>query len=268
MPGLLPSALPMSSSGGLRSVLTDRSFWLGLLVLALGLIVFLLLMNYAVMPILTRHSSSVEVPSVQDLSPLQAERTLRLAGLDAERREQPFNPNLPPDMVVDQSPAGGTRVKPARRVYFYVNTSPADRVTMPNVLTMAQGQATAQIEGAGLRVGPVRYDTLRTPNENTVTRQIPEPDRAVQIGTQVSIWLSPGLDPSRRVTVPDVVGMPAEQARERLRAAGFWVSPTGAAVGRVRAQSLERGTTHPAGTEVVLTTDRSSAPPAPDSTGD
>lgn len=256
----------MSTSGGFRSVLTDRTFWLGLLGLGAGLLLFLLLFNYAVMPIWTRHSSSVEVPSVQEMSPLDAERTLRLSGLDAERREQPFNPNLPPDAVVDQSPAAGTRVKPARRVYFYVNASPADRVTMPSVVSMAQGQATADIEAVGLRVGPVRYDTVHTPYENTVTRQIPEADRAVQIGTQVSIWLSPGLDPSRQVSVPDVRDLPVEQARQRLRDAGLYTSTDPSETGRVIRQAPLPGTKHSAGTEVTLGTNRASAPPAADTT--
>lgn len=245
----------MSRFSGLRSVFSDRTFWFGLLGLGASLLVFLLLLNFAVMPIWTRHSSSVEVPSVQDLSPLDADRTLRLAGLDAERREQPFNPNLPPDAVVDQSPAPGARVKPGRRVYFYVNASPTDRVTMPSVVSMAQGQATAEIESAGLRVGTIRYDTVRTPFENTVTRQIPEADRAVQVGTAVSLWLSPGPDPSRKVTVPDVVGMPAEQARQRLRDAGLYVNPSPGQMGRVTSQTPMRGETASAGQEVTIQTE-------------
>lgn len=250
---------------GLRSVLTDRAFWFGLFGIGVGLVAFLLLINYAVMPIWTRHSSTVEVPSVQRLSPAEADRTLRLAGLDAERREQPFNPNLPPDAVVDQSPGAGTRVKPGRRVYFYVNASPTDRVTMPSVVAMAQGQATAEIESAGLRVGAVRYDTTRTPYENTVTRQLPEADRSVQVGTPVNLWLSPGPDPSRQVRVPDVRDLPVEQAREQLRAAGLYVAPMPGASGRVLRQSPPAGERRSAGSEVELTVE--GRPPPADTSG-
>lgn len=245
----------MSTPGRLRSVLTDRAFWLGLGVMAAGFLVLLLLVNFAVMPIWTRHSSTIEVPSVRELAPLDAERTLWLSGLAAERREQPFNPNLPADIVVDQTPAAGLAVKPGRRVYYYVNASPTDRVAMPSVVSKVQGQATADIEGAGLMVGAVRYDTLRSPHENTVTRQLPEAGRLVPLGTPVSIWLSPGLDPSRRVQVPDLVGMSAEQARERIRDAGLWISPSQQQTGRVTRQTPARGETAPAGSEVAITTD-------------
>ena len=48
------------------------------------------------------------------MSPLEAERTLRLSGLYAERREQPYNPNLPAYVIVDQTPSAGLAVKPGR----------------------------------------------------------------------------------------------------------------------------------------------------------
>lgn len=252
----------MPSPGRFRSVLTDPAFWTGLVILGLGAIVLALLVNFAVMPIWTRHSSTIEVPSVREMTPLDAERTLRLSGLDAERREQPFNPNLPADVVVDQTPSAGLSVKPGRRVYYYVNASPTDRVSMPAVLAMAQGQATAEIENAGLTVGAVRYDTLRSPNENTVTRQIPEAGRLVPVGTPVSIWLSPGPDPSRQVLVPDLVGMSADAARDRIRDAGLWISPSQQQTGRVTRQTPERGTRVPAGSEVALTTDGPATPGA------
>lgn len=255
----------MARDGGLRSVLTDRTFWLGLLGILVGVVVFLLLVNSAVMPIWTRHSSSVAVPNVESMEPSDAERTLRLAGLDAEEREQPFNPNLTPDAVVDQSPAAGMQVKPGRRIYYYVNARPRELVSMPRIVGKAQGQAVPDIEEAGLVVGEVRFDTLRSPNENTVTRQLPAPDRQVPRGTRVSLWLSPGPDRSRQVRVPDVVGLTVEQATERIRQAGLWVDPR-EMTGRVTRQQPDRGDKKSAGEEVFIFVDGSSAPAAtPDS---
>lgn len=254
----------MPSPGRLRSVLTDPSFWAGLALMGGGLLLLLLLVNFAVMPIWTRHSSTIEVPSVREMTPLEAERTLRLSGLDAERREQPYNPNLPADIIVDQTPAAGLAVKPGRRVYYYVNASPTDRVEMPSVLSKAQGQATADIVEAGLAVGAVRYDTLRSPHENTVTRQLPEAGRLVPLGTPVSIWLSPGLDPSRQVQIPDVRNLTAEQARERIQDAGLWISPSQQQTGRVTRQTPAPGGRVPAGSEVAIVTDQ---PVTADTTG-
>lgn len=244
----------MASPGRFRSVLTDRTFWFGLLGIATGLVVFLLLFNFAVMPIWTRHSATVQVPNVDDMEPSDAERVLVLAGLDGERREQPFNPNLTADAVVDQSPAAGVQVKPGRRVYYYVNARPRELVTMPDVVGKAQGQAIPDIEEAGLVGGEIRFDTLRTPYENTVTRQLPAAGRPVPRGTRVSLWLSPGPDRARQVRVPNIVGLTVAEAQDRLQTAGLWADTSRVQGSRVTGQDPAQGARLNAGQAVQLRT--------------
>jgi beta-lactam-binding protein with PASTA domain len=235
-----------------RSILTDRALWSGLLGIVVGLVVAVLLFNYSVMPIWTRHDASIAVPDVREMTTSEAERTLVLAGLDGEVREQPFNPNLDPDLVVDQSPSAATLVKPGRRIYYYVNASPKELVAMPDVVSLSEGAARPQIEDAGLAVGRVELDSVRTPFENTVTRQLPAAGRQVPRGTRVQLWLSRGVDTSRRVEVPDVVGMTPAAARGRLREAGFWVASPRATGDRVTAQDPARGTLLNPGKEVTI----------------
>lgn len=244
-----------SSNGGLRATLTDRAFWLGMLAIAGGLIVLALLFNYSVMPIWTRHDASVAVPDVRQLDQGEAERVLLLAGLEGEYDEQPYNPNLPPDIVVDQSPEAGAQVKPGRRVRYYVNASPRGLVTVPLVLSFAEGKAREEIGDDSLVVGRVETDSLRTPYANTVTRQQPEAGRQVPVGTRVTLWVSPGIDESREVTVPDVVGLSAAEARDRLTDLELWVDSPRATSGRVTGQEPERGERLHPGQEVRIFTD-------------
>ena len=81
--------------------------------------------------VFTRHGAEVRVPEVRQLSAEDAEDELESAGLRAEQREQPFNPNLPADIVVDQTPLPGSAVKPGRRIYYYVNARPREMVRVP-----------------------------------------------------------------------------------------------------------------------------------------
>ena len=237
----------------LRPVLRSGLFWrviLGLVV-AFGFFVFLL--NYAILPLWTRHDAAIAVPEVRQLPAEEAVDVLERAGLRPERREQPFNPNLPADIVVDQTPLPNSTVKPGRRIYYYVNASPREMVAVPNLVGMSEGVATAELKDAGLFVGDVRMDSLRTPFEGTVVRQTPPGGSTVPAGTRVVLWLSPGLG-SGQVRVPDVTGLPPEQARQVLFDAGLWVSSPEAQGDTVRWQEPRAGNRLREGSEVKIHT--------------
>jgi beta-lactam-binding protein with PASTA domain len=239
--------------GWIGSVLSDKVFWLGLVGIAMGIAVFALLFNYAVMPLWTRHDAAITVPDVREMTDTEAATTLRATGLGAEMREQPFNSNLTPDIVVEQTPDPNTMVKPGRRVYYYVNTSPKELTVTPDVTSLAEGVARARVEEAGLAIGRVESDTLRTPFRNTVTRQTPLAGQQVPQGTRVMLWLSPGPG-TAQVRVPNVIGSTPEEARETLRGAGLWVDSPSATGDRVRSQQPEEGSTLREGEEVRIST--------------
>lgn len=228
-------------------------FWLGLVGLAGGLVLFLLLLNFAIMPLLTRHSATISVPEVRQLSASDAESVIERAGLRAEMRSQPFNPNLTPDIVVDQTPLPNASVKPGRRIYYYVNESPKEMVTVPSVTSLSEGVAKSELTEAGLLVDDVHMDTLRTPYEGTVTRQTPPGGSAVPRGTRIMLWLSPGLG-RNEVRVPDVTNLPPAQAREVIRQAGLWVESPNARADTVRWQEPRPGARLREGSEVRIHT--------------
>ena len=238
----------------MRALFSDRAFWLGLLAISLGLLVFALLFNYAVMPIWTRHDASVQVPDVKEMSPGDAESALLLAGLEGEYQEQPYNPNVAADVVVDQSPSAGTAVKPGRRIYYYVNVSPKQLVAVPNVVSLSEGKAREDVGDRGLVIDRVELDSVRTPYENTVTRQAPTADSRVPVGTRVTLWISPGIENGRQVTVPGVVGMSVQEARAAIQEAELWVDSPRATSGEVVRQEPVRGETLKPGEEVRIYT--------------
>jgi serine/threonine-protein kinase len=250
----------------LRPVLSTGLFWKTMLGFAAAFVFFVFLLNFAIMPLWTRHDAAIEVPEVRELPAEEAVDVLERAGLRPERREQPFNPNLPADIVVDQTPLPSSSVKPGRRIYYYVNASPREMVTVPNVVSMSEGRAKPALTDAGLAVGDVRMDTVRTPFEGTVTRQTPPGGSAVPKGTRVTLWLSPGLG-SRRITVPDVTGLRPAEARQVLREAGLWVDSPNARGDSVRWQEPRAGNRLREGSEVRIHTTEPpegwNPPPAP-----
>ncbi len=245
-------------SGDERSLVLSKAFWLRVAGLLAAGTLALVLVDLALMPLWTRHGAEIRVPEVVRMTAADAEDALEAAGLNAEMREQPFNPNLPPDIVVDQTPAPNAAVKPGRRVYYYVNARPREMVQVPDVASRSEGVARADLEQAGLLVGEVIVDSVHTPYEGTVTRQLPRGGLQAPQGTRVTLWVSPGLGQDR-VTVPDVTGLSPSEARRVIREAGLWVDSPNARGDSIRWQEPRPGTRLREGEEVRI---HSTPPPA------
>ena len=237
-----------------KPVVTHRYFWLGLLALAGVLAGLFLLMNYVVMPVYTRQGVAVTVPEVRELPFEQASDLIEDRDLRPERREQPFNPSLPRDVVIDQNPPPSASVKPGRRIYLYVNSGVQRVVTVPDVLTLSQNLARAELAEAGLTEIRVEEDESYSPYAGTVTRQDPEPGETIKAEATVTLWVSPGLGEDL-VAVPDVRGLAPVDARGDLTESGLWVDPTRSVGGTVTRQEPEAGDEVRRGTEVRIYSD-------------
>ena len=210
-----------SSSGGtviaaLRSLLSNLYFWAGLGGLLLIASLLYVMVDQVIMPNYTRYGTAVEVPDVRD-KPLEAARQeLQELGFRVEAEDGRYNPNVPQNVVVDQSPTPSTPVKPNRRVYLTINRGEVPTVVLPDLSGTSQREARSRLEGRGLEV-EMQPDSLPSPHAGTITRQSPEPADTVEVGSQVSLWYSTGLR-NTETTIPNLVGLSVEEARRRLEA--------------------------------------------------
>jgi serine/threonine-protein kinase len=92
-------------------------------------------------------------------------------------------------------------------------------VTIPSVEGQTVEDAVAELTRAGLDARVVEVNSER--DEGTVTAQNPQAGTVVVEGTQVRINVSKGPKP---VTVPNVIGLPYDQAAAELRRNGFGVT--------------------------------------------
>lgn len=199
----------------MRSLLTNGYFWTGLAVLfVVGLLLFLLF-NNLLLPTYTRHDVARTVPDLLNEPYEEAVRELENLDLLVERQPQPFNPNLPRDVIVDQDPLPNTTVKPGRRIFLTVNSGTTPKVLVPRVQGMSLREARNRLNASGLKVGDVQSDSIPSPYANTVTRQEPAPGDSLQEGATVRLWYSTGLG-DQYVQVPDLTGLSATQAERQL----------------------------------------------------
>jgi eukaryotic-like serine/threonine-protein kinase len=199
----------------LGHTLTNPYMWMGLGLLAVMGVLIYIVVAFVVMPTYTKHDEFVLVPDVRNYITVDATDNLERRGLRAEVVPQRYNPNVPQDAVIDQSPAPGSHVKPGRRVYLTVNAGEQVMIRVPRLTDLSVREATSRLTALGLRAGEVRPDTIPSPYANTITRQEPQPGDSLAQGSTVRLWYSTGLGTSY-VTMPDVTGLNVEEAERIL----------------------------------------------------
>jgi serine/threonine-protein kinase len=189
-------------------------------------------------------------------------------------RAREFTPRIfdvpstePKGTVVLQSPPAGEQAPPDSRVRINVSsgapagqtterTTPAPtptarRVTVPNVVGLAQTPALRQLRAAGLK-GVVAYATSNQPRGRVIAQQ-PTSGTKARRGFQVTITVSAGSGNAEQIEVPDVRGSDLQGATETLQDAGFRVETIRTADGdTVNDQQPAPGTTAPRGAVVTL----------------
>lgn len=212
--------------------------------------------------VVSRGPETVRVPDVLGLSLAQAFRRVEAADLRPQARRV-FSPR-PKGRVFRQRPAAGTELEREQVVLLTVSRG-RGRVAVPNVIGLREAEAVEALESAGLVANDVRVAASEPAGR--VVAQNPAAGARVARGSTVRINVSRGSPPTtatrttttRRTTtattattttptgtassvatVPDVVGLDAPTAEQRLRQAGFAV------------RSVPRDTLDPAEDGIVL----------------
>lgn len=183
-------------------------------------IIFVLILDFFVMPFYTNYNQGVTVPDVTKISLDEAEELLERNGLRHEVLDRRANSVYPANYIIDQSPSAKQIVKPNRKIYLTVNTAVTPQTVVPNVVNMSLRNAEIQLENHGLVVGTTSYETSRF--RNTILRQSVAAGDTVGRGTVINLAVSDGLG-SRLVTVPDIQGMRLTEAEQALTSVGLLV---------------------------------------------
>lgn len=241
----------------IRSLIQNKYFWGGLVVLVGLVLVLYLVVDRVALPSYTRQDTSVTVPSVLNQPFEQAQLELEERDLTVERVVQRYNANFPRDVVIDQNPPPNAQVKPGRHVYITVNSGELNRVLVPDLQGLSLREAVNRLRSGGLQVSETLPDSIPAPNANTVTRQDPPPGDSLTEGSSVMLWYSTGLG-QEYVTIPEVTGLSVSEAGQELRESNLRFVVIGGEDGEdasevtVQRQSREPGTRVREGFEIRL----------------
>jgi serine/threonine-protein kinase len=204
-----------------------------------------------------------DVPNVVRQNSGGAQQTLEDAGFEVtvQERESSFEEE---GLVVGQDPQGGKSAEVGSVVTITVGTGP-QAVEVPSLYGSTPDQAATILAEVDLELGEQTEAPSDEVSDGQIFEQQPAAGADVEPGSEVSVTVSSGPESS---TVPDVVGLPAEQAQAEL-----WNAYFASELVTVRSDEPEGtvvSTDPPAGTqadwEAVTVTVNVSAGPPPEPT--
>ncbi|HSC50930.1 MAG TPA: Stk1 family PASTA domain-containing Ser/Thr kinase, partial [Gaiellaceae bacterium] len=161
----------------------------------------------------------VAVPAVAGIQEQLAVKKIRDAGLVPSVSREPST-DAPKGQVISQSPDPGTKVQKNETVELVVSKGPPT-VPVPSVIGKNRDDAISTLVNAGLN--PKAYAVPSSKPVDTVTGQDPGAGKVVEKGSSVRINYSSG---PAEVDIPNVVGIPYDQAAATLQQQGFGVKRT------------------------------------------
>ncbi|MBQ9280206.1 MAG: Stk1 family PASTA domain-containing Ser/Thr kinase [Clostridia bacterium] len=233
--------------------------------LLLAAVVFLVCVQAgkAVSTMILGTGSTVEVPSIVGYSEEEARKLLEANGLKMEVQANVTSDEFPvAGFVVYQEYAEGYRLKSGATVGVRLSKG-ANKVMVPDVSILnSTTAAKLRIESFGL-VYKEEFEYHETVESGEIIRQDPKGDTEVDIGSEVTVYISMGSasGDSGLVKVPSVLGKSETEARKllddsKLIANVTYVAKAGEADGVVISQAPEEDSYQPELTEIVLVVNR------------
>jgi serine/threonine-protein kinase len=200
-----------------------------------------------------KSAETVAVPYVVGLQQAQAVNLITQKNL-VPRVRRVSNSDVEEGIVFAQNPTEGTRVDKETVILIDISSGKPE-VTIPSVVGQTVEDAVAELTQAGLNAQVVEVNSDK--DEGTVTAQSPGSGTVVVEGTQVRINVSRGPKP---LSVPNVIGLPYDQAAAELQRIGFGVArvevDSDLAAGIVTDQDPNGGSESSKGSTVTLSVSR------------
>ncbi len=220
---------------------------------------FFVLIPLWILKVFTRHGDAFAMPDLKGLTMEQIIDTDYDLNFDFIITDSLYDPDLLPGSVAMQKPSAGSMVKKGRNVYVTLVSVMPEMTVMPDLKDLTIRQAVSALKSSGLKSGRLTY--IQHIAENSVLGQYYNGD-TIYSGTVLLkgsvIDLVVGLGENHVLRPPFLIGLRAEEAREKLHMASFnlgqqILSDTYDPVhSRVFQQSPEWDTLVPMGTMVDL----------------
>lgn len=175
--------------------------------------------NGLIMPTVTRHGEEFPLPSFVGKTEFEADDLAGKNDVSLEIAGREFSSDKPEGIILTQVPEAGTMIKSGRSVKIVV--SAGLRVAeIPDVFGLPLAQANIALQKSGFAAGDIYWVRVDTLAKNTAIETIPSKGTLLPLGSKVSIAVNQGGE-TGIVTMPSLLGLPLELARERIEDLGL-----------------------------------------------
>jgi eukaryotic-like serine/threonine-protein kinase len=158
----------------------------------------------------------ISMPQVTGQPQAAAVAAIKKAGLTVGGTTTAASTSIAAGIVISTNPVAGTSWPQNKAVTITVSAGPP----LPSFIGQPLSAAQAAAQSGGYKINAVP-DASSTQPANTITSQTPAPGTPISPGEVVTVHYSNGPP---QVPVPNVVGLPIDQATQILEQAGFQVT--------------------------------------------
>lgn len=165
-----------------------------------------------------KEEKETTVPNVVGMSENEAQQTLEDKTLVVDFKSE-YSDTVAEGTVISTDPSAGATVKEGSKVTMVVSQG-AEKVSVPSITGLSQGDADAALVGAGLKSGNVTEEYSDDQEAGTVISQKTAEGKKVKKGTAVDYVVSKGkkIDTA---TVPNIINTDRETAEQTLSSLGL-----------------------------------------------
>jgi len=136
-----------------------KSWYLWKNLIAVAVVVVLLCLGAKFgLDIYTHHGEAIAIPDLKHTQLADAKHILSNLGLEVQVVDTGYKKTLPPDCILEQSPAPGERVKSGHIIYVTINSPHSPTITLPDIIdNCSLREAMAKLTAMGFKLGTPQY---------------------------------------------------------------------------------------------------------------
>lgn len=192
--------------------------------IAAALLVVLIVLGVIFVPkLLSPTAAEIECPDFSKMTKEEIEKNEDYKDLNFEFKYEMTEDSELFDKVIRQNPLAGKKIKKGATIEIFIG-SKEGLILVPNVYEMSELEAKKTLENKGL-ICQTEYEPSDEYEKDYVIRTEPKAKEAVAKGSVVKVYISLGKEAADK-EVPDVTGLDADKAIEKLEDKGFKVQKT------------------------------------------